>query len=288
MRSKYLAYKTDILELLIYAPAVAACRLRHFWYARRVDDVRTASKVVVSLTSFPERLGKLHNCVRSLLSQQTSPQRIVLYLAKEECGQIELPASLTQLQSDQFEIRMVDENAKSLNKLIHAIDDFPDWTVVTCDDDKIYPYNWLAGLITASERAPGTVVCNRARRIVFFENEARNYRSWPMVDDTRAAMSVLPLGVGGVLYPPGSLHEQVGNLTLFRQLSPTSDDLWLKTMAVLNGTIAVQVATAAGVYASIPFWKGTKLSVNNIWGSDNDRAFKNLLSYFQLLPEDFK
>ena len=46
-------------------------------------------------------------------------------------------------------------------------------------------------------------------------------------------------GVGGVLYPPHSLHPEVSNEKVFMDICPHADDLWFYAMAVMAGTKVV-------------------------------------------------
>jgi hypothetical protein len=47
---------------------------------------------------------------------------------------------------------------------------------------------------------------------------------------------ILLTGLGGVIYPPHSLHADVLKEELFMKLSPYGDDLWFWAMAVIKGT----------------------------------------------------
>ncbi len=283
MRSPIRAFKTDLQDHLVYGPALLAGAFHYQLYGRRGSQGVTARDVVVSLTSFPERLPKLYNCIRSLLAQRERAERIVLYLAREECGDVGIPTRLQQLRNEGLEIRYVDTNVRSLNKIYHALADFPDKTIITCDDDKLYPPRWLEGLVGTGRRHEGCIVCNRSREIVVdADSQIAPYRRWPTTRHTRPSLSVLPMGVGGVLYPPRSLHANVRNADLYLQLSGTSDDLWLKIMSLRQGTKCIQVRPKAAVYSSIPFWNGQKLSVGNIWDHGNDRNLARLTAHFDL------
>ena len=59
------------------------------------------------------------------------------------------------------------------------------------------------------------------------------------VDDvSEASFRLFPCGVGGVIYPPGTLHPEVLNQDVFRAICSTEDDVWFKAMALLQGTKA--------------------------------------------------
>lgn len=287
MRSPYQAFKTDLIEQISYWPALASLTSQYQKYSG-VSTRPVAEKTVISLTSFPARLGKLHTCVRSLLSQRVQPAQIVLYLTREECGHIQLPRKLLALQDIGLEIRFADINVRSLNKIFHALHDFPEHTIVTCDDDKIYPAGWLEELLQTQSRHPRHIICNRSRLIQFDDNGGlRPYMAWPRGKAQGPSTSLLPLGVGGVLYPADSLDRRVLDTGLYKELCPTSDDLWLKVMATLAGTKTVQVPGTNGIYPSIPFWNGQKLSPENLWSDGNNIALNLLLKHFNLSVSDF-
>lgn len=283
MRSPFRAFRSDLKELFAYGPALLAGAFNYQLYGRPGSHRATASNIVISLTSIPERLLKLHNCIQFLFAQRQRAERIVLYLANDECSKISIPTKLKGFQDAGLEIRYVDTNVRSLNKIYHALADFPDKTIVTCDDDKLYPPGWLEGLVRASRRYEGSIVCNRSREIIInADGQIAPYRKWPTTQHSRPSFAVLPLGVGGVLYPPRCLHPEVRNANVYLELSATSDDLWLKIMSLRQGTKCIQVGREAARYPSIPFWNGRKLSVGNIWQDGNDRNLSRLLSHFDL------
>lgn len=287
MRSPYRAFRTDLIEQISYWPALASLMVQHQKYGG-VSTRPIAGNTVISLTSFPARLGKLHSCIRSLLSQRVQSAKIVLYLTREECTNIQLPRQLEALQDIGLEIRFADINLRSLNKIFHALHDFPQHAIVTCDDDKIYPAGWLEGLLQTQSKYPRHIICNRSRLIQFDDDGGlKPYMLWPPGTAQGPSKSLLPLGVGGVLYPADSLDKRVLDAGLYTKLCPTSDDLWLKVMAMLKGTKTVQVPGTNGVYPSIPFWNGPKLSPENLWNDGNNIALDRLLQHFNLSEPDF-
>lgn len=283
MRSARTAYKVDIQEQLAYGPAL----LKQAFQRRLLQFVEgkpcTADNVIISMTSFPQRLPKLHHCIRSLLSQSVRAEKIILYLAREECIDDHIPARLRRLQREGLEIRFVDTNVRSLNKIYHALEDFPDKAIVTCDDDKLYPLNWMERLVATAQAHPECIACNRSRLIVFnAHGKAVPYIQWPLSRLGGPTNETLPMGVSGVFYPPGSLHPDVLDANLYLKLSATSDDLWLKIMALRQGTQCVQVVPMRAAFPSIPFWQGQKLSPGNIWQDGNNKNLEGILTHFQL------
>jgi hypothetical protein len=83
------------------------------------------------------------------------------------------------------------------------------------------------------------------------------YLSWEFdVQDEaarRPSIDLLATGVGGILYPPNSLHPDVREAALFQRLCPTGDDLWFYWMARRIGTMYLKVGPAFDTI----IWPGT-------------------------------
>ncbi len=277
------AIKADVVERVLYGPAVLKLNVERVLARASSQSPIKDDNVIVSLTSFPDRFPKLHTCIKSLLAQSVQPFRTVLYLVHDECSEADIPPKLQALCGERFEIRFVETNVRSLNKIYHALKDFPQKTIVTCDDDKIYPSRWLERLVATARARPGCIVCNRSREIALMPGkQVAPYREWRPTCFTEPSLAVLPMGVGGVLYPKGSLHPDVLKADLFRELCETSDDLWLKIMSLRKGTTCAQVRNVPEKYPSIPFWNGRKLSPGNIWDGGNDQNLHKLITYFDL------
>ena len=66
-------------------------------------------KIIVSLTSFPPRYEALHKCLLSLLKQTVRPDKIIVWLYKEEFS---LTEEMEDLKKYGIEYKSVDENLK--------------------------------------------------------------------------------------------------------------------------------------------------------------------------------
>lgn len=113
--------------------------------------------VIVSLTTIPSRLNIVGLVIRSILKQTYVPHKIVLYL--NETYKDEIPRSLASLTGDIFEIRY-SPFTFSHRKLIHALEDFPNLTIITCDDDLIYPEEWLKSLYESHILHPKDIIAH--------------------------------------------------------------------------------------------------------------------------------
>ena len=198
-------------------------------------------RVIVSLTSFPAAIPYAMGAVRSLLAGKVLPDRIVLYVTLSQFGFEGLPDELLALERENeiFEIRDYDRDIRSYRKLIPALKDFPDDIIVTVDDDVAYHPDMLGRLLKTHEKWPGHVIAHRAKKI----SSGKPYKKWKkyrwyhfLANKFQPAYSNMQTGVGGVLYPPHSLKENMLDEKLFSKIAPTADDLWFWAAAVANGT----------------------------------------------------
>ena len=191
-------------------------------------------ELVVSMTSFPVRIGKLDRIIRALFEQSLQPRKIVLYLSLDEFPDRVLPKQLTALEDDRFEIRFVEGNLRPYKKLLYALSDFPEASIITVDDDNLYPTDCFARLWAAASANAGAIICVRGRHIEIRNREIMPYLDWPVTRSSRPSFLIFPVGGWGVLYPPRSLHPIIGRLDLVKEIAPPNDDVWFKAMSLLQ------------------------------------------------------
>jgi hypothetical protein len=135
--------------------------------------------LIVSLTTIPERLEKMSITTESLLRQSSKPDRLILWL-DDDLKNRKLPLPLRRQMERGLEIRFI-EDIGPYKKAIYSLKEFPDSLIVVCDDDVIYPRDWLKELAEAHEREPRCVVCHRARLMgVTSPGGLRPYAEWEM------------------------------------------------------------------------------------------------------------
>ena len=105
------------------------------------------------------------------------------------------------------------KNILSYKKLIPALKDFPDKSIITFDDDAFYPLNSIEVLYNEHIIYPDTIVTNRARLIISDKGYVHRYNRWNLIvkETALGRKDVFPTGGHGQLYPPGSLHREVFN-----------------------------------------------------------------------------
>lgn len=237
-------------------------------------------EVVVSLTSYGRRIEQVHITIESLMRQTRRPHRIVLWL-EEGLKDAPLPYALRLQQKRGLEIRYC-EDLKSYKKLVPSLKAFPDAVIITVDDDVVYDCATIDRLMRGHEAFPGCVVCNTAVTLDsdtdYSHDNYTNIYSVP-------AHNILPVGVGGVLYPPHCLAPEVLDMESAMKLAPRADDIWFKAMALKQGTMAVRVATADAVgrgFVSAQTVQDTALWLTNVRDDRNRLQYRDVMAAYQL------
>ena len=204
--------------------------------------------LIISVASIEERLEMAYITLCSLMSQTRPADRVLLWLPD---GIAELPRRFKILQNRGLEIKFTPEIGP-YKKLLPTLKANPEAIIVTADDDMIYPSRWLENLERSYVSAPKNVHCYISRCMSVDSNdEFTPYLQWETLgeraqcaDADRSSRYLLPVGAGGVLYPPGALHEDVARKDIFSRLCPYADDLWYKAMTLRNGVTVTQVHTS--------------------------------------------
>ena len=248
------------------------------------DYVDENSDIIVSLTSFPERINEVPYCIYSLLNQNLKPKKVVLWLASEEFPNKEndLPSQLLDFLDYGFDIMWCD-NLKSFKKLIPSLKEFHSNIIVTADDDVFYPNNWLESLYNTYLLNLDSIICTRCRKIKIKDNTLDKYETWLLSQDSeKPSFLNLMTGIGGVLYPPNSLNINVFDYDLAKKLCPNADDMWFWAMAVLNKTkiakVPIQKPISLNIARDLKLTNKKRLFDSNI--GDNDMQVENILNNF--------
>lgn len=240
-------------------------------------------KIIISLTSFPDRINIIHNTIKSLFNQSIQIDEIVLWLAKEQFSKIEIPVSLKRYENYGLKIKYCDD-LKSHKKYYYTMLENPNDVVITVDDDLIYPENTIEKLILKHYEFPNCIICNEGREIIVNEqNKLSDYTTWKKntIEGVKSPSSrILPVGCGGVLYPPNSLNEKAFDKELIQELAPYTDDLWLKIMSALNKTMVVKTSRFSKPLTKTPNSQITNLTSINVHSGNNDKSLSKICKVF--------
>ena len=239
--------------------------------------------VIVSMTTFPARIGYVHLAIKSLLNQTVKPGKVILWLAKEQFLDVEIPEHLQKLCEYGLEIRYCEEDLLAHKKYYYAMREFPDHIVVTYDDDIIYPEDSLERLLKMHARYPKAIICNRGREIEVENGEVMPYRYWKVsgrVPAGKPCYQVMASTGAGTLYPPHCMPEETFDIAKIRQFALTADDLWIKVMSIKGQIPVVKSQTRCKALCLSKTKQEVKLADQNVTLNYNDKVINALLSSY--------
>lgn len=249
-----------------------------------------AHSIVVSLTSFDKRIHEVYLTIESLFQQSLKADRIVLWLSTKNFPDKKIPEILISQQRRGLEIYFQDEDLGPYKKYVYAFSKFPDSLIVTVDDDILYPPDLIDQLYQSYLSNPNAIHCQRAHRMgISRSGKLLSYEKWHMsVQDHLPSNLLFATGVGGVLYFPGSLHEDAFDKEKFMSLCPNADDIWLKAMSLKSG-IKVQKVNDCRCWKTrfLPIEGTQQFSLQNENKSQingNSQKIEKVFSHFNLMP----
>ena len=257
-----------------------------------INSDKREESVIISLTSFPERMHDISFCLYSLLNQSYKPDKVILWLADSQFPNKEndIPEDVLNLKKNGLTIRWC-EDIRSYKKIIPTLKEYPNSYIVTADDDIYYPKDWLRNIWDAYQQYPNTIIASRVRRIEFnYDNTFRMYSEWEFSDDFSTSYCNFSTNGAGTLFFPNSLSKLTTDDSLFLELCPSCDDVWLWAMAVLNKTKITSIGnplkhlTYVNILREInandeyTLWKDNKEGINDI-------SINNMLEQFPEIME---
>ncbi len=252
-------------------------------------------RLIVSLTSFPERMYDIHYTIYSLLNQSLKPDTVILWLAKEQFPQLEqdIPSDVLKLRNNGLVIKWC-EDLRSYKKLIPSLKEFPDDIIITADDDIFYPPQWLELLYTSYLKTPRAIHCHRAHHLLADENgNILPYKKWRhRIRHGLPSFANFSTGAGGALYPPHSLYKDVIEKKLFQKLAPYADDIWFWAMAVMNNTPInvvennIKTLTYINPEREMRMTDEFTLAMVNCSEGRNDEQFRAVIEHYPHIKEN--
>ena len=196
--------------------------------------------IVISLTSFPQRINIVIKTIKTLLTQTIKPDMVILWLAPEQFpnGEGDLPQELLVLKEFGLTIDWY-KDIRSYKKIIPTLKKYPDAIIITTDDDIYYAPDTVESLYKSYLEHPTEIQAHRCDWLwlnndtISWAKTKELYKDFHRGD---ASFRQRLTGYGAVLYPPNSLYKDVTEEEKIAKTIPTHDDIWLWAMAVLNGT----------------------------------------------------
>ncbi|WP_130099846.1 hypothetical protein [Siccibacter turicensis] len=241
---------------------------------------------IVTLTTYGSRLNFVFLTIETILQQQYKPEKIVLWLYKNDRPK-GLSRFLLNRQSKRgLLIKYVDKDVRSYKKLSFVRQYFLSAQFfITADDDVIYPSDWLEGFRKAVARSSDRIYCYRGRIISFDEG----YTQWNLASKRLFhGDNLMPTGVSGVCYPARSLDDRIADFESIERICPYADDIWYKLLTKSNGFVSELVETESIHFT--PSLSGFRKGLEklNVLNDLNTQQFNDSMRYFNLTRDDFR
>lgn len=240
-------------------------------------------RILVSFTTHSDRKRRFGPMLRSIIGQSIAPDEIRLYsgLSRAEFDTAEVQSLLAH---PTVSLRFVDDKWRSFKKLLPLLSE--EWGrnntyVLVVDDDRIYRPHLLFDLLQTHARVGG-IVTEMGRQIT----ESAAYIQWPTNGfDANFPFRTVIMGFQGFLLRADVFkHTSVLSLQNAQMLTPSSDDLWWTTHAVIESIRVTQRFSDSRVDKAwnannIPMPQNTSLFGENL--VYKDKWWANLIHYAQ-------
>ncbi len=234
-------------------------------------------KIIVSLTSFKDRLPYIELTLKSLLVQTIKPNRIVLWYS---CKREDFPDEILAYERMGIEFIHVDEDIKGHKKYYYAMKEFPDYIIVTVDDDTIYPKDFLEKLYDSYKEYPDEVSALRTHKITYDKNnKIKPYLKWRLDWNREYGPSndLIAIGNGGILYPPFFMDKTKIDITDIKKQCLDADDIWLKYVEYKNNIMVVKARYDHYWIFDVAEAQKMSLSFQNVLNNKNDEYIRSLM-----------
>lgn len=242
------------------------------------------SDIIVSFTSYPERILTIDRVLESVINQTILPNKIILYLSLCEFEKFNEIPDLTKFEKYGFEIHWCDENLKSHKKWFYAFQEYPEDLVITIDDDILYNNTAFENLLKYHKEYPKAVIARRAHLITCNSDESiAPYNEWYTECSLYVGtprMDLLATTGAGTLFPPHLFDKEIFNKEMFMKICPYADDIWLKVMETYHRVPVVLAEKSWDDYNFLEY-QTNSLYENYNKNGGNDEQLKKLLKQYK-------
>ena len=264
----------------IYFPIYFKCTNKKYYLNKEIS-LYHGRQIVVSLTSFPVRIGVVWLVVESLLHQKLPPHKIILWLSREQFSSINvLPQKLLNQCKRGLDIRLVDGDIRSHKKYAYTFREYPNDYVILVDDDILYPEYFISELLVDMDKND-RVNCSYGAIMKYnSQKELMPYNKWPIFIEQKTDVPEFFFGSGGgTAFIPSRLHADTCNMDLAYRLCPLADDVWLNAMCRLSKVKCIKVR--GKLIPPIYIENNQTLCSKNVGKLQNDKQIENVRNYYK-------
>ena len=253
-----------------------------------LNQKKRPERYTVSLTSFPARIEYAWIAIETLMRQRFKPDQIILWLASSQFPDEKIPESLERLKEKGLTVRFCDD-LRSHKKYYYVFQEYPDDHIVIVDDDMFYPLDMISKLVRLHKRYPQDIVCTSAQIIApAITSSPTEWIPTQNTGDYCHKIRVQAFSGAGSLFPCHWYSQELFDLEKIKKLAWTADDLWLKTISIINHvkTTKIKKFRAFNVEIDIPH-NQTLFSVNKGSGDNlNNITWEGLCREYHLKTYD--
>ena len=219
------------------------------------------SRVIVSFTTLPDRIGNLDSTIRSLLEQTRPPDEIVLAIPQFSVRQkVEyvVPSYLEKIP--RLRILWCDKDWGPATKLIPIIQaelaaNRERTLIMVVDDDRVYPKNALELFLHYHQQLPDAALCFRGalipRNLVWFLPKI--FRASQIRETRRVAVIT---GTAGYFIQPRFFNSELWDYSKAPASAFYVDDIWISGCLSRRG-VNKFVVPASSMMRSVRAQSGT-------------------------------
>lgn len=243
-------------------------------------EMKLQTDIIVSFTSFPDRIQNVWQVVECMLRQSYRPTKVILWLSKDQfLHREDIPLSLRKREGECFNIRLVDGDIRSHKKYYYISKESPDSLILLIDDDIYYPTDMLERLMKAYRNHPESVICQYGYIVQYSpQGELLPYSQWKPIYQEIISPNFFFGSGGGTLFKPSQLYSDLTKDNLFLKFTPIADDIWLNTMVRLGGLKCVMIKS--GLILPVTSSEDVSLSTKNVIQGKNDIQLADVRNYY--------
>lgn len=279
--SKFIQGSIDYCEWYYNIPLIRRYQARPSSISG-VTAHKREQKIIVSLTTYPKRIGTVWVTIETLLRQSEKPDEIILWLAEAQFpnGLVDLPESLLRLRSRGLTIRFCDD-LRSHKKYYFTLQEYPNDLVILADDDMFYPRDTIRKLLKMHKKWPGDICCITSQVMEpAFTAVPSQWRNPHLYERLEHSNQIQAYTGSGTLIPPDALPPEAFDKDMFQHICPYADDLWVTFMAHRKGTKITTMSTWRPFPICIYGTAVDSLYYINGEGKQNDIQWQNLLEHY--------
>lgn len=243
------------------------------------SEISVSDKIVVSLTSYGERIRTVDIAIKSIMYQSLRPSEVVLYIAEEDKNK--KIHNEEELKALGLIIKRGTENLGPHKKYYYAFNEYKDSLIVTIDDDLIYDDNLIEMLYMKHKEYRNDIISIRGHRIKYDSDKIEKYLDWEYeTNGLRPEYELCHTGGAGTLYPVGDYRNQYLQKEVFMKCSPSADDIWMKIVELINRKKTYVIGNIGLTY--VYDTQTNTLAKSNCFDGINDISIEKLEHFFNI------